>query len=125
MGDSEAYWLAFSHVPGVGSVRISRLLAAFGDLEHAWHADRAALRRAGMGPKTVDAIYRVRASLDLGSARASLERLGIRITNFLSPEYPQPLTMIQAPPAFLFVKGDIQESDNHSVAVVGTRRASP
>jgi len=82
MGDSTSYWLAFSHVPGVGFVRISRLLNEFGNLEHAWHADRSALRQAGMGPKTIEAILRVRSVLDLGKARETLDRLGISLITF-------------------------------------------
>ena len=38
MGERNPYWLAFSFVPGVGLVRINRLLDAFGDLRKAWHA---------------------------------------------------------------------------------------
>jgi DNA processing protein len=125
MGDSTSYWLAFSHVPGVGFVRISRLLNEFGNLEHAWHADRSALRQAGMGPKTIEAILRVRSVLDLGKARETLDRLGISLITFLSPQYPEPLVQIQGPPATLFVKSDLQQAHLNSVVVVGTRRASP
>jgi DNA processing protein len=125
MGESTLYWLAFSHVPGVGFVRISRLLDGFGDLEHAWRADRSALRRAGMGPKTIDSIMRVRSYLDLGKVQDTLDRLGIRLITFLSPQYPESLAQIQGPPACLFIRGDLKHADINSVAVVGTRRASP
>lgn len=125
MGDSTSYWLAFCHVPGVGFVRISRLLSEFGDLEHAWRADRTALRQAGMGPKTIEAILHVWSFLDLGKAWETLERLGISLVTFLSPQYPESLAQIQGQPASLFIRGDLQQADLNSVAVVGTRRASP
>lgn len=124
MGETSSFWLAFSYVPGVGSVRITRLLEAFGDLECAWHADANALRRAGMGPKTIEAILRVRSELDLELAKVRLQRLGVRILTLHSEDYPETLKQIQGPPACLFVKGDIREHDRFAVAIVGTRRAS-
>ena len=124
MGEMSSFWLAFSHVPGVGSVRIRRLLDAFGNLEHAWHADESALRRAGMGPKTIESILRVRSELDLKLAYARLQKLGIRVLTLFSEDYPEPLKHIQGPPASLFVKGDIREHDRFAVAIVGTRQAS-
>lgn len=124
MVDKTSFWLAFSHVPGVGYVRITKLLDAFGDLERAWHADAHTLRRAGMGPKTVEAILKVRSELDLDQAHARLQQLGIRILTLFSPDYPESLREIQGPPAFLFVKGKLQKDDRLSVAIVGTRSAS-
>jgi DNA processing protein len=124
MGEKIAYWLAFSHVPGVGSVRISRLLDEFGDLERAWHADTISLRQAGMGPKTIEAIHRVRSELNLKQAHERLERTGAQILTLFSKAYPQQLKHIQGPPACLFVKGEIRKSDYFSVAIVGTRRPS-
>ncbi len=122
-GDS-SFWLAFSHVPGVGYMRITRLLDAFGDLERAWYADAHALRNAGMGPKTVEAILKIRSELDLDQAHARLQQLGIHILTLFSPDYPESLREIQGPPAFLFVLGELQECDRFSVAIVGTRSAS-
>ncbi len=124
MGERNTYWLGFSHVPGVGSVRIKQLLDAFGTLELAWKATRTDLRRAGMGPKTTDSILRVRSSLDLDRAQSKLERLGIELVTLLSPKYPEPLKHITSPPACLFVKGSWVQDDRESVAVVGTRQAS-
>jgi DNA processing protein len=124
MGDTITFWVAFSYVPGVGSARISCLLDAFGDLECAWHADAHALRKAGMGPKTIEAILRVRSSLDLHQAENNLEQLGIRVLPFVSDNYPEWLLQIQGPPACLYLKGELYGIDQHAVAVVGTRRPS-
>lgn len=124
MGEMSSFWLAFSYVPGVGSVRIRRLLDAFGTLERAWHADELKLGQAGMGPKTIESILRVRSELDLKLAFARLEQLGVRIITLFSEDYPEPLKQIQGPPASLFVKGDLRESDRFAVAIVGTRQAS-
>lgn len=124
MDKDKSFWLAFSHVPGVGFVRISRLLDAFGNLERAWNADRAGLRQAGIGPKTIEAILRTRSTLDLERAKGTLQKQGIRLITYLSPDYPEPLKQIQGPPACLFIKGDLLPEDRMSVAVVGTRTPS-
>ncbi|TFH34821.1 MAG: DNA-protecting protein DprA, partial [Anaerolineales bacterium] len=124
MGEETSFWLAFSHVPGVGSVRITRLLDAFGSLERAWHVDAQALRSAGIGPKTTQSILRVRSELNLEDALARVHQLGVRIITLVSADYPEALRHIQGPPAWLFVKGGLLESDRFAVAMVGTRRAS-
>jgi DNA processing protein len=124
MGDMITFWVAFSYVPGVGSARISRLLDAFGDLECAWQADARELRTAGMGPKTIEAILRVRSSLNLDQAVRRLEQQGIDILPFVSDHYPERLLQIQGPPACLYLKGELLGIDQQAVAVVGTRRPS-
>jgi len=43
----------------------------------------------------------------------------------LDPEYPENLRRIYNRPPFLFIRGRLIDEDNRSVAVVGTRRASP
>jgi DNA processing protein len=47
------------------------------------------------------------------------------LVTVLDSEYPENLRHIYNRPPFLFVRGRLEEDDNRSVAVVGTRRASP
>ncbi len=124
MGENTPYWLAFSYVPGVGSKRISRLLDAFGTLETAWGASAPALRKAGLGSKTVESILKVRSTFDLDRAYGTLQALGIELFTFISPHYPEGLKQIASPPAFLFIKGELRTQDSNAVGVVGTRQAS-
>jgi DNA processing protein len=53
------------------------------------------------------------------------ERAGIRMISVLDPEYPSNLRMIHQRPPVLFLRGATDERDTTSVAVVGTRQASP
>lgn len=48
-----------------------------------------------------------------------------RLVTVLDDEYPINLRRIYNRPPFLFVRGALEPSDERSVAVVGTRRASP
>ncbi len=56
---------------------------------------------------------------------ASTESDGIRLTTVLDDDYPTNLRTIYNLPPFLFYLGTLQPDDARSVAVVGTRAASP
>ena len=51
-----------------------------------------------------------------------LEKLGCHIVTVWDNEYPPILKKIYDPPIILFYKGNFSESDNYSIAVVGTRQ---
>ncbi len=65
---------------------------------------------------------------DLQKADADLERwaaAGIRMASVVDREYPSNLRMIHQRPPVLFLRGKTDDSDVTSVAVVGTRQATP
>jgi len=56
---------------------------------------------------------------------AAAEVAGARLVTVLDDDYPANLRLIPNLPPFLFVRGDVRDADIRSVAVVGTRDASP
>jgi DNA processing protein len=54
-----------------------------------------------------------------------LQRDDVRLVTVLDEGYPPTLRLIYNLPPFLFISGDFTEADLRSVAVVGTRKASP
>jgi DNA processing protein len=65
---------------------------------------------------------------DLDQAAADLKkwaRAGIRMISVLDREYPSNLRMIHQRPPVLFLRGSADERDAVSVAIVGTRQATP
>ena len=56
---------------------------------------------------------------------AAATRAGARLVTVLNQDYPANLRLIPNLPPFLFVRGELLEADARSVAVVGTRDASP
>jgi DNA processing protein len=63
----------------------------------------------------------------IGFWRGEVERLastGVRIIPCVDPQYPVNLAMVHDRPPFLFVRGEMTESDSKAVAVVGMRQAS-
>lgn len=53
-----------------------------------------------------------------------LEKIGGRIITYWDDEYPGLLKKIYFPPLIIYTLGNFSESDNYSIAVVGTRQPS-
>ena len=116
------YRIAFSHVPGIGRVKLSLLESYFGDLARAWHASSDQLRTAGLDAKAADSLTRVRDTLDLDVELEKLEKYSVKAVSLDDPAYPPRLKEIYDYPPLLYVRGDILPEDECAVAVVGTRR---
>lgn len=118
------YWVAFNRVSGIGAVRLRGLLDHFDNLESAWNASGAALRDAGLGPQTIEALLRARRDMDPEAELRRVEALDVRIVTWEDPAYPARLKEIAAPPPVLYLWGAMEASDDIGVAIVGTRRPS-
>jgi DNA processing protein len=123
--EQRSYWLGFSLIPGVGPVRVRRLLDHFGDLEAAWSATSAELARAGLDARAIESLVSRRGQIDLEAERAKLDARGVALVTLEDPAYPERLRQIYGPPIVLYVRGEIQPTDDLAIAIVGTRRASP
>lgn len=74
------------------------------------------------------ALFEVLQADDEKVAASDLERwghAGIRMVSVLDREYPSNLRMIHQRPPMLFLRGTLDPHDTVSVAVVGTRQATP
>ena len=76
------------------------------------------LLRKGLRTLT-DATARVATELE------SADKAGARLVTVLDRHYPSNLRLIPNLPPFLFYLGDLQADDARSIAVVGTRDATP
>jgi DNA processing protein len=122
--EKKLYWMGFNLVRGIGAVRLQTLLDHFGDLEIAWQAPSDALLSAGLSPRIVIDLERIRRDVDLGKVWEQAQKKGIRVIIWEDTEYPSILKEIEQPPPVLFVRGSFTEEDNVAVAVVGTRQVS-
>lgn len=122
------YWIGFSLVKGIGPVRVRYLLERFGSLGEAWHADSSSLAAAGLDRRTMDSLLETRRRVDLEVELARLDKLGIAVLTWDDDDYPPLLKQLraidQAPPV-LYLRGSLSETDEWSLAIVGTRTASP
>lgn len=123
--DEAKFWVAFNRVPGVGTQRYQAMLARFGTLAEAWNATRSELKEAGLDQRTVRVIADERVNIEPDAEWARLEKAGARVLTWNDPAYPARLKEIDDAPPLLYVKGELAPQDELSVAIVGTRRATP
>ena len=114
--------IALNMVPGIGSLRMRRLVDAFGSLQALWEAPREALSRVdGIGPELahrLDLARRDEAAV-LREVEAA-DRLQASIVTLEEAAYPAALRTIHDPPLALYVRGAWREAlDAPCVAVVG------
>jgi DNA processing protein len=119
--DDKLFWVGFNLVKGIGAVRFQALLNAFGDAETAWNASPSALAAAGLGPKVVERLLEVRASVDLFQYWEGMQRQNISVLTWDEPGYPSQLKEIDQPPPVLYLRGEVTAEDGWAVAIVGTR----
>lgn len=114
-----------SGAPLLGSKKVRSLLNCFGSaLEAIEIGAQAWGMLSGFGPKIIESWSswiesdRWKKNLEL------VDKAGATIIPFTSPDYPKRLLEISDFPIILYVKGKIEERDNKSIAIVGTRNAS-
>ena len=125
MNDDLPYWIALQRVSRLGRVRFGHLESHFPTLRDAWGASESELRATGLDPRTVDEILKTRAELDPMDEVDRLHRHRVRAYTWHDEQYPARLRQIHDMPPVLYVKGEIKPEDDLSLAVVGTRRATP
>jgi DNA processing protein len=116
------YWVAFSRIPGIGRVRYQLLEKHFGRLENAWSAAAGELRAAGLDERTTAAIVAQRPNISPEAEMERLARQGVRAITWNDDAYPPRLKEIFDLPPVLYIRGELTDADEWSVAVVGTRR---
>lgn len=116
-------WLALSLVPGVGTTLFVRLLARFATPARVLAASEHELLEV-VGPKLAQRIRAYRETVDVQAQERALEQYNAQLVTMDDPSYPAHLAEIYDPPLALFVRGAIHESDEHAVAIVGTRTPS-
>lgn len=117
-------WLALTLIPGVGTTHFIRLLARFREPAAVLSASEAALREV-VGPKLAQRITQYRDVVDLEYQQNEMAQYGAQVITLNDTEYPPRLGEIYDPPLVLFVRGELLTRDEHCVAIVGTRRATP
>ena len=139
MNEEREAWIALASVDRVGPATFARLIAAFGTARAVLEAARdgslpAALREreaerrgeppAPLAEPLVAAI--AAGARDADRQPAILARLGVEALIWQDASYPERLRGVDDAPPVLFVRGSVEAlSMARSVAVVGTRRATP
>jgi DNA processing protein len=117
--------LALNLLPGIGPVRIVRLLEAFGDAAKVISASANQLQRVdGIGPETAKIISSWEDHADPTKELAEAVERGIDIITREDESYPKHLLQVYDSPILLYVWGEILPRDKHAISVVGSRRTT-
>ena len=126
LSDTElACWVAFNRVRGIGPMRFGKLLSYFGSAELAWHAGSSDLLASGLDARCTEALLAQRAKTPPEAELELLARAHIEAIALPDPRYPELLSEIYLPPPVFFLRGTLAPADAWSIAIVGTRKASP
>ncbi len=117
------YYLAFSYVLGIGPMKFSVLVKAFGGVEKAYSASQKDLVEV-LGISVAENFIRFRKSFDPVGEIKRLRSKNIQIVSQNSDQYPENLRNISDPPICIYTKGntDILTPKKLGISVVGTRK---
>jgi DNA processing protein len=114
-------------IEGIGPGRIRNLLSKFHTLDGILSADFNTLVEVeGISDNLAKRIHTGRNRLkemesSVNQELEKLEKLNTSIITVWDREYPALLKKIYDPPLILYVKGELLETDNFSIAIIGTR----
>ncbi|MFZ1976970.1 MAG: DNA-processing protein DprA [Bacteroidota bacterium] len=114
-------------LPRIGPQKIRSLISFFGSPSGVFRASpQQLLRVPGIYEEHAHNIFHRTDDEQFADAQLQLTvKQGIHIVSLWDNDYPELLSKIYDPPVLLFIKGSMLESDQKSIAVVGTRHPSP
>src|SRR2546428_4015397 len=92
------YWIGFNRVPGIGVVRLRQLIDVFGDVRIAWEAPTGQLTAAGIRGRALEALLRLRRTLDVERELQRTEAAGVEVVTIDEERYPARLREIYGAP---------------------------
>lgn len=122
--DDLAAWIKLSLVPGLGGQTLRKLLSAFGLPGQVLTAGRAALARIA----PAEAVAHMLSDADAAAVDAALQWASVEghgVITLADADYPRPLLEIPDPPALLYLCGRRELLARPTLAVVGSRSATP
>ena len=122
--DGLADWLRLTLTPGVGGESQRALLANFGLPRHIFAAGHTALCRV-VTSKQASALLEDERTQAVAAALAWAQTPGNHVLTLADPEYPQRLLETMDPPTLLYAKGRVDLLKRPSLAMVGSRNATP
>jgi DNA processing protein len=120
--DDYVGWLALALTPGLGARAAGKLLGEFGTPEAIFNASLTALEGRRLPAAVAQALHSRQPLSDAAKELANVQSAGCRLLTWDEPEYPSRLREIYDPPPLLYVRGNIEVLNRHSISIVGARR---
>lgn len=114
-------------IEGIGPIKIKNLLIKLKKFENVINSDYRTLSSVeGIGPNLAKRIVKAKLNRSeienlFNEKLNKLHKMNGRILTIWDSDYPQILKKIYDPPLLLYFKGNFEESDKYSIAIVGTR----
>ncbi|WP_316928876.1 DNA-processing protein DprA [Nafulsella turpanensis] len=126
MDEQKLYQVALSLIPGVGNLLTKNLISYCGSAKAVFSAPKSKLSKIpGIGPKTAESIIQNRFLQQAEKELAAAEKHDAQILAYTDKEYPYRLKQVPDAPTILFYKGNSAPDSAKTVAIVGTRQATP
>jgi DNA processing protein len=122
--DELAAWIRLTLVPGIGGQTLRRLLGSLG-LPSQVLASGINAVAAVVGATIAQRIYEDAHAREVDATLAWAERPGHHVVTLGDAAYPPRLLEIPDPPALLYCRGDVGLLARPSLAMVGSRNATP
>ncbi|MDG1820350.1 MAG: DNA-processing protein DprA [Methylophilaceae bacterium] len=122
--DDAKFWIALAQIQGLGNAHLCQLLAKFGTPENVFNATLSQLKEV-VSPQLAATIER---GVDIDLVQPTLDWLKKEDTHLITladSTYPQRLLQISNPPAILYAIGQLHWLNHPSIAMVGSRSATP
>lgn len=125
--DETEYYVAFSHVSGIGPLTVEKLISFFGSIKSAYNAPVEQLAQVFQG-QALKNLIEFRSQESPYSILKSLLKKDIQVLTPDLSQYPSKLRNIAVKPLCLYIKGNISivtDEETPAIAVVGTRNCTP
>lgn len=121
MTEREAY-ITLNMMEGIGPVSVRTLVSALGSAVAIFEAKPEEIARIqGLSRDVVTSLLKQRDSVNWQDEIEKATSMGIDIIAYVENRYPASLKQIHDPPLALYIKGKVEFSNNHTIAIVGTR----
>ncbi len=118
------YLLSLHTVPGIGSIRLKKLVDTFGTPKKAWEAKVSDLKNAGLGESVSSKLAETRKTFNPDKYFKEIEGLEIKILTVWDRDYPTLLAEIYDPPTVIYYKGNKALLNQKIIGVVGSRKVT-
>lgn len=126
-GQERHYWLRLALMPHIGAETFLQFIRHFGTATAAWQADAEAVRQVLVRKAAQEAWANRRGEAEQAAEAAEKwsEQENCRLLLLCDEDFPTMLSEGITPPPMLFVRGNIGLLHRPSVAIVGSRHATP
>ena len=126
MEDELKYWLLYSLLEGIGSLKPIDIFNHFGSMKSAYFASPSEwMSITSLKDKTISNIKERYKKIDIDNLENILKEKDIKAVTYIDRDYPEILKNIYNPPAVIYYKGDFISMDfDRALAVVGSRKCS-